>query len=127
VKLKSWQVPTEVKLSMILLVGLGLIYCVVGGIIVGTSEATWRTLLLPVTAVILGGLAASGLALRMPSSRFAGFGVVAVFAVLHALILLAGSLLLFKIFSGLLAAGYIYTGVLLNSMPVRRFLLGERA
>jgi hypothetical protein len=127
VKLKSWQVAVEVKLSAALLVGLGLLYFVAGVIIVSTSDASWRTLLLPVTSVVLGALAAGGMALKMPSSRFAAFGVVALFALVHVLVLVAASVLLLKIFSGILAAGYVYAGVLLNSMPVRRYFLGERA
>ncbi|GAB2973509.1 hypothetical protein LWP59_30445 [Amycolatopsis acidiphila] len=126
-KLKSWQVAVEVKTATVLLVGLGLAYLVLGIVIVTTSEASPRTLLLPVASVIFGGLVAGGLALRMPSSRFFGFAVAALFGLLHAFLLLAGAVLWFKLFSAVLAVGYIYTWVLLNSGPMRRYLLGDAA
>ncbi|WP_158888822.1 hypothetical protein [Amycolatopsis anabasis] len=125
--MKFWQSPAEVKVVAGLLVGIGLVHTLLGVIIVSTSEASGRTVMLPITALVLGSLVAAGLALRMPSSRIAGFAVVVIFAILHVLVLMAGELLWLKLFSGLAAAGYVYTGVLLNSMPVRRFLLGERA
>lgn len=125
--MKLSSVALEVKLAMALLVGLGLAYLVLGIVIVSTSDASPRTLLLPVASVVLGGLVAGGLALRMPSSRFFGFVVAALLGLLHAFLLLAGSVLWFKIFSAVLAAGYIYAWVLLNSAPVRRFLLGDGA
>jgi hypothetical protein len=125
VKLSSWRVAVEVKVAVGLLCGLGLAYLLLGVVIVTTSEASPRTLLLPVASVVLGALVAGGLALRMPSSRLLGFGVVALLALLHAFLLLASAVLWFKLFSGLLAAGYIYAGVLLNSGPLRRYLLGS--
>lgn len=124
-KLKS--VAIEVKLAMALLAGLGLAYLVLGIVIVTTSEASPRTLLLPVASVVFGGLVAGGLALRMPSSRFFGFAVAALFGLLHAFLLLASGVLWFKLFSAVLAVGYIYSWVLLNSAPVRRYLLGDAA
>jgi hypothetical protein len=127
VKLSSWRVAVEIKVAVGLLLGLGLAYLVLGVIIVTTSEASLRTLLLPVASVVLGGLVAGGLLLRMPSSRFFGFAVSALFALVHAFLLLASAVLWFKLFSGLLAAGYIYAVVLLNSGPMRRYLLGDAA
>lgn len=126
-KLKSWQVAVEVKVAMALLVGLGLAYLVLGVVIVATSDASPRTLLLPIASVVLGGLVAGGLALRMPSSRFFGFAVAALLGLLHAFLLLAGAVLWFKLFSAVLAVGYIYTWVVLNSGPMRRYLLGDAA
>ncbi|WP_235022670.1 hypothetical protein [Amycolatopsis alkalitolerans] len=124
-KLKS--VAIEVKLAMALMAGLGLAYLALGIVIVTTSGASARTLLLPIASVVLGGLVAGGLALRMPSSRFFGFVVAALLGLLHAFLLLAGSVLGFKVFSAVLAVGYIYSWVLLNSGPVRRYLLGDAA
>ena len=121
------QAAVEVKVAAALLVGLGLAYLVLGIVIVTTSEASPRTLLLPAASVILGGLVSGGLALRMPSSRFLGFGVAALFALLHAFLLLGGTVIGFKVFSGLLAAGYVYAIVLLNSGPMRRYLYGAAA
>ncbi|HVV08725.1 hypothetical protein [Amycolatopsis sp.] len=126
-KLSSWRVAVEVKVAIALLLGLGLAYLLVGIIIVTTSEASGRTLIMPVASVLLGGLVAGGLALRMPSSRFFGFGVAALLGLLHAFLLLGGSVLWLKLFSAVLAVGYIYTWVLLNSGPVRRYLLGDAA
>ena len=117
----------EVKVAAALLAGLGLAYLVLGIVIVTTSEASPRTLLLPVASVILGGLVAGGLALRMPSSRILGFGVAALCGLIHAFLLLASTVIWFKIFSGLLAAGYVYAIVLLNSGPMRRYLYGAAA
>ncbi|WAL67318.1 hypothetical protein ORV05_05900 [Amycolatopsis cynarae] len=121
------RVAVEVRVTIGLLLGLGLAYVALGAIIVTTSEASPRTLLLPLASLVLGGLVAGGLALRMPSSRFLGFAVVALLAILHAFLLLASAVMWFKLFSGLLAAGYVYTGVLLNSGPMRRYLLGDAA
>ncbi|TNC24007.1 hypothetical protein FG385_19730 [Amycolatopsis alkalitolerans] len=112
---------------MALMAGLGLAYLALGIVIVTTSGASARTLLLPIASVVLGGLVAGGLALRMPSSRFFGFVVAALLGLLHAFLLLAGSVLGFKVFSAVLAVGYIYSWVLLNSGPVRRYLLGDAA
>ncbi|WP_020671562.1 hypothetical protein [Amycolatopsis nigrescens] len=119
--------PLEVKVTLALLVGCGLAYTLLGVLVLTTSEASWRSLLVPLTSLLLGLVAAGGLVLRMPSSRYAGFAVVSLFAVVHAFLLLGSELLWFKLFSLLAAAGYIYAGVLLNSMPVRRYVLGERA
>lgn len=121
------RVAVEVRVTIGLLLGLGLAYVALGAVVVTTSEASPRTLLLPLASLVLGGLVAGGLALRMPSARFLGFAVVALLAILHAFLLLASAVLWFKLFSGLLAAGYVYTGVLLNSGPVRRYLLGGAA
>ncbi|KAA9152913.1 hypothetical protein FPZ12_035980 [Amycolatopsis acidicola] len=126
-KLSSWRVAVEVKLAIALLVGLGLAYLVLCVVIVTTSDASPRTLITPVASVLLGGLVAGGLALKMPSSRILGFVVAALLGLLHAFLLLAGSVLLLKLFSAVLAIGYIYTWVLLNSGPVRRYLLGDAA
>jgi hypothetical protein len=63
----------------------------------------------------------------MPSSRIAGMVVTGLFALLHAFLLLAAELWWNKLFSGLSFAGYGYSFVLLNSMPLRRHLLGAEA
>jgi hypothetical protein len=124
---KRWNVAVEVKVTTSLFPGIALLYVLLGVVMVTTSGASARSLLLPVVSLALGGLVAGGLALRMPSSRFFGFGVGALLALLHTIVLLAAELWWVKIFSGLAAAGYVYSVVLLNSMPVRRYLLGEAA
>lgn len=124
---RRWNVAVEVKVTAALFPGVALLYVLLGVIMVTTSGASPRSLLLPVLSLLLGGLVTGGLALRMPSSRFFGFGVGALLALLHVIVLLAAALWWVKIFSGLAAAGYVYAVVLLNSMPVRRYLLGEAA
>jgi hypothetical protein len=122
--LGKWKVATEVKVVCALLVGLGLAYVGMAGILMFAPYSSARTFLLPGTSLLLGGLVVAGLVLRMSSARFAGFGVSFLFALLHALSMLAAELFWVKIVSGILFAGYIYAAVLLNSMPVKRYLLG---
>jgi hypothetical protein len=121
---KKWKAAVEVKVVSALLIGLGLAYVGLAGLLMLAPYSSARTFLLPVTSVILGGLVVAGLVLKMTSARFAGFGVSFLFALLHALSLLTAQLVWVKIFSGLLFAGYVYTAVLLNSMPVKRHVLG---
>ncbi len=122
----KWEASAEVKVVSALLLGLGLAYVVVAGFLMLAPYSTARSFLLPVTAVVLGGLVVAGLVLKMPSARFAGFVVSFLFGLLHALLLLAAELFWVKIASGLMFAGYIYAAVLLNSMPVKRHLLGAK-
>ncbi|MFC3455842.1 hypothetical protein [Amycolatopsis speibonae] len=120
----KWKASTEVKVVCAMLLGLGAAYVGMAAILMFAPYSTARTFLLPGTSVVLGGLVVAGLVLRMRSARFAGFGVSFLFALLHALSMLAAELFWVKIVSGILFAGYIYTAVLLNSMPVKRHLLG---
>lgn len=120
----KWKAAVEVKVVSALLVGLGLAWVGLAGLLMLAPYSSARSFLLPVTAVILGGLVVAGLVLKMPSARFAGFAVAFLFALLHALFLLAAELIWVKIFSGIVFAGYVYTAVLLNSMPVKRHVLG---
>ncbi|MFE0027408.1 hypothetical protein [Amycolatopsis sp. NPDC059021] len=124
---KSWKAPVEVKVTAALLVGLGLAWVVEVVVLMLAPGASLRSFLLPVTGLILGGVVVTGLALKMPTARYGGFAVVVIFALVHALILLAAELVWIKLVSGVLFAGYVYTGVLLNSMPLRRYLLGADA
>jgi hypothetical protein len=120
----KWKAAVEVKVVSALLVGLGLAWVGLAGFLMLAPYSSARSFLLPVTAVILGGLVVAGLVLKMPSARFAGLAVAFLFALLHALFLLAAELIWVKIFSGIVFAGYVYTAVLLNSMPVKRHVLG---
>ncbi|WP_340687680.1 hypothetical protein LCL61_16830 [Amycolatopsis coloradensis] len=122
--LAKWKASTEVKVVCALLLGLALAYIAMAAILMFAPYSTARTFLLPGTSLVLGGLVVAGLVLKMSSARFAGFGVSFLFGLLHALSMLAAELFWVKIVSGLLFAGYIYTAVLLNSMPVKRHLLG---
>jgi hypothetical protein len=126
-KLKSWQAPIEVKITTCLLLGVGLAWGLIVLIPVLGANASARTFLLPVCSLVLGGLVVAGLVLKMPSSRIAGFIVTALFGLLHAIGLLSAELWWVKVFSGLAFAGYVYSLVLLNSMPLRRHLLGAAA
>lgn len=121
---RKWKAAVEVKVVSALLIGLGLAWVGLAGLLMLAPYSSARSFLLPVTAVILGGLVVAGLVLKMPSARFAGFAVTFLFALLHALFLLAAELVWVKIFSGIVFAGYVYAAVLLNSMPVKRHVLG---
>ncbi|AGM08224.1 hypothetical protein [Amycolatopsis keratiniphila] len=120
----QWKAATEVKVVCALLLGLAVAYLAMAGILMFAPYSSARTFLLPGTSLVLGGLVVAGLVLKMSSARFAGFAVSFLFGLLHALSMLAAELFWVKIVSGILFAGYIYTAVLLNSMPVKRHLLG---
>jgi hypothetical protein len=125
--LKTWKVPAEVKIASGLLLGIAVAWILVVLIPVLDAGASNRTFILPVISLVLGGLVVAGLVLKMPSARIAGFGVTVLLGLLHALGLLSAELWWVKLFSGLAFAGYIYALVMLNSMPLRRYLLGAAA
>lgn len=125
--LRGWAAPAEVKIVCGLLTGVGLAYVLLATVIILTSDASGRTLMVPLTTLLFGVLVAAGVARGMPFARIAGFVVVVVFGILHAFFLAAAATIVIKVFSILAAAGYIYAGVLLNSMPLRRFVLGPKA
>ncbi len=125
--MKRWNAAIEVKVTTALLLGLPLAWALLDLIPVLSAGSSPRIFTLPAFGLILGGLVVTGLALKMPSSRIAGMVVTAVFALLHAFLLLAAELWWNKLFSGLSFAGYGYSFVLLNSMPLRRHLLGAEA
>lgn len=117
----------EVKIVVALFLGIALAWTLLIAFEVIFVGARPLAFLVPVASLVLGGLVAGGVALRMPSSRIAGFVVAGLFGLLHAFFLLGAELWWVKVFSGLAFAGYMYAAVLLNSMPVRRFVLGEKA
>jgi hypothetical protein len=124
---KSWQAPVEVKVTAALLVGLPVAWALLDLIPVigaGSSLAIYR---MPALALILGGVVTTGLVLKHGSARIGGLVVVVVFALLHAFLLLGAELWWVKLFSGLSFAGYGYAFVLLNSMPLKRHILGANA
>jgi len=124
---KSWQAPVEVKVTAGLLVGLPVAWALLDLIPVlsaGSSLAIYR---MPALALILGGVVTTGLVLKMGSARIGGLVVAVVFALLHAFLLLGAELWFNKLFSGLSFAGYGYAFVLLNSMPLKRHILGANA
>jgi hypothetical protein len=125
--MRSWQAPAEVKVTAGLLVGLPVAWALLDLIPVlsaGSGLAIYR---MPALALILGGVVATGLAVKTGSARIGGLVVAVVFALLHAFLLLAAALWWNKLFSGLSFAGYGYAFVLLNSMPLKRHILGARA
>jgi hypothetical protein len=124
---KSWKAPAEVKIVSALLLGIALVWALVWLIPVIDAGSSVRTILLPVTALVLGSLVVAGLVLKMPSSRIAGFAVTVLFALLHAFILLGAELWFVKLVSGLAFVAYGYAFVLLNSMPLKRHVLGVKA
>jgi hypothetical protein len=125
--MKSWQAPVEVKVVAALLVGLPVAWALLDLIQVlgaGSGLAIYR---MPALALLLGGVVTTGLVLKMGSARIGGLVVSVVFALLHAFLLLAAELWWVKLFSGLSFAGYGYAFVLLNSMPLKRHILGAQA
>ena len=125
--MKRWNAAIEVKVTAALLLGLPLAWALLDLIPVLSAGSSLRIFTLPAFGLVLGGLVVTGMALKMPSSRIAGLVVAGLFALLHAFLLLAAELWWNKLFSGLSFAGYGYSFVLLNSMPLRRHLLGAEA
>lgn len=125
--MKRWNAVIEVKVTAALLLGLPLAWALLDLIPVLSAGSSLRIFTLPAFGLILGGLVVTGMTLKMPSSRIAGMVVTGLFALLHAFLLLAAELWWNKLFSGLSFAGYGYSFVLLNSMPLRRHLLGAEA
>ncbi|WP_206797330.1 hypothetical protein [Amycolatopsis sp. MtRt-6] len=125
--MKSWQAPVEVKVTAGLLVGLPIAWALLNLVPVLGAGAGLAIYRMPALALILGGVVTTGLVLKMGSARIGGLVVAVVFALLHAFLLLGAELWFNKLFSGLSFAGYGYTFVLLNSMPLKRHLLGAQA
>ncbi|HET6704751.1 hypothetical protein [Amycolatopsis sp.] len=125
--MKSWQAPVEVKVTAGLLVGLPVAWALLNLVPVLGAGAGLAIYRMPALALILGGVVTTGLVLKMGSARIGGLVVAVVFALLHAFLLLGAELWFNKLFSGLSFAGYGYTFVLLNSMPLKRHLLGAQA
>ncbi|WP_216208284.1 hypothetical protein [Amycolatopsis aidingensis] len=119
------QAPTEVKVTMALLVGVPVVYTLLVLFMMVSADATGRGLMIPLTSLLFGGIVAAGIGRGSPFFRIAGYVVVVVFAIVHVFALLVAAMLWVKLFSILAAGGYIYSGVLLNSLPMRRYVLGE--
>jgi hypothetical protein len=124
---KSWQAPVEVKVTAGLLVGLPVAWALLDLVPVLGAGAGLAIYRMPALALILGAVVTTGLVLKHGSARIGGLVVVVVFAVLHAFLLLGAELWFNKLFSGLSFAGYGYAFVLLNSMPLKRHILGAQA
>ena len=122
--MKSWQAPVEVKVTAVLLLGLPVAWALLDLIPVLGAGSGLEIYRLPALALILGGVVTTGLVLKMGSARIGGLVVTVVFALLHAFLLLAAALWWNKLFSGLSFAGYGYAFVLLNSMPLKRHIVG---
>jgi hypothetical protein len=125
--MKSWRAPVEVKVTSGLLVGLPVAWALLNLIPVLSAGSSLNIYRVPALALILGGVVTTGLAVKMGSARIGGLVVTVVFALLHAFLLLGAELWFNKLFSGLSFAGYGYAFVLLNSMPLKRYLLGVDA
>ncbi|MDT7803218.1 MAG: hypothetical protein QOI78_6651 [Actinomycetota bacterium] len=125
--MKSWRAPAEVKVAAALLVGLPVAWALLDLIPVLSAGSSLDIYRVPALALILGGVVTTGLAVKMGSARIGGLVVTVVFALLHAFLLLGAELWFNKLFSGLSFAGYGYAFVLLNSMPLKRYLLGVEA
>ncbi|MGW4060592.1 hypothetical protein ACWEGE_20060 [Amycolatopsis sp. NPDC004747] len=125
--MKSWQAPVEVKVVAGLLVGLPVAWALLDLIPVLSAGAGLAIYRMPALALVLGAVVTTGLVLKLGSARIGGLVVTVVFALLHAFLLLGAELWFNKLFSGLSFAGYGYAFVLLNSMPLKRHLLGATA
>jgi hypothetical protein len=125
--MKSWQAATEVKVVAGLLIGLPVAWALLDLVPVLSAGAGLAIYRMPALALILGGVVTTGLVLKMGSARIGGLVVTVVFALLHAFLLLGAALWFNKLFSGLSFAGYGYAFVLLNSMPLKRHILGAEA
>lgn len=131
--MNRWTAPLEVKVITGLLVGIALVHILISLVLLSAPGSTVRVLFVPVTALVLGGIVAAGLAVpgRFPRfsqfSRYIGYAVIGIMALQHAFGMLAGTLWWLRIFFGLAAAGYIYAGVLLSSRPVLRHVGSAKA
>jgi hypothetical protein len=125
--MRTWHAPAEVKVVAGLLVGLPLAWALLDLIPVLSAGSSLVIYRMPALALILGGVVTTGLVLKLGSSRIGGLTVTVVFALLHAFLLLGAALWWNKLFSGLSFAGYGYAFVLLNSMPLKRHILGAQA
>lgn len=121
-----WAAPIEVRLTLALMLGLGLVHLLIAVILLA-GGGTPRVFVFPAAALLFGMLVSAGVLLRMPSSRIAAYVVIVLLALIHLLAALGGGLWFVKVFSWLAAAGYVYAGVLFGSGPFRRYLTGERA
>jgi hypothetical protein len=124
---KSWASPAEVKITSYLLIGLPVAWALLDLIPVLSAGSSLNIYRMPALALILGGVVVTGLVVKMGSARIGGLVVTVVFALLHAFLLLGAELWWNKLFSGVSFAGYGYAFVLLNSMPLKRYLLGAEA
>ncbi|RZQ60014.1 hypothetical protein [Amycolatopsis suaedae] len=124
---RRWDVMIEVKVVVALMLGVGLADVLVAAVLYTAPHASAAVFLVPATSLILGGLVAAGLVLRMRSSRFAGYGVAILFALIHAFLMLGAQLWWIKVICGLAAAAHIYAVVLLASGPVLRHVGSARA
>jgi hypothetical protein len=125
--MRSWQAPAEVKVVAGLLAGLPVAWALLDLIPVLSAGSSLAIFRMPALALILGGVVTTGLVLKLGSARIGGLVVSVVFALLHAFLLLVAALWWVKLFSGLSFAGYGYAFVLLNSMPLKRHILGVQA
>lgn len=125
--MRSWTAPAEVKVTAALLVGLPVAWALLDLIPVLGAGSSLNIYRMPALALILGGVVTTGLVLKMGSARIGGLVVTVVFALLHAFLLIGAALWWNKLFSGLSFAGYGYAFVLLNSMPLKRHIVGVRA
>jgi hypothetical protein len=120
----SWKAPTEMKIVATLLVGIGVVFVLLGLLMV-TRGLEWSLLKVPIISLVAGGLAVAGLCTRKSAFRIAAIVVSTVFGVFYAFLLVGSMVVFVKLFAIPATVGYVYSVVLLNSAPVRRFMSGE--
>ncbi|MQA07017.1 MAG: hypothetical protein GEU98_00465 [Pseudonocardiaceae bacterium] len=117
--------PSEIRLSALLIFGAGLVFVLLGVALLGVDAYASATALRPpIATAVLGFAIAVGLVLRMRMARGVAMVAVIVFALLHVVIMFSQGQWFARVGSGVLAAAYIYAGVLLNTGPAREHLRG---
>ncbi|TCP47958.1 hypothetical protein EV191_111163 [Tamaricihabitans halophyticus] len=119
------RMPVELRVVALVVFGAGLVFLALGAILLAVDpHATPASLQPPATAALLGFAVAVGLLFRMRLVWGITVVIVVVFALLHLVIVFSQGQWFARLGSGVLAAGYIYAGVLVNTGPARDYLRG---
>lgn len=118
------QRPIEVRLAMLITGGAALVFLVVA-IIRQLTEGGAGLLLVPIYLVVLAVIAI-GLLIWRPRNVQLVFGIAVLLPVLlHLLVVLGNQVWWLRVLSGVLAAAYVYSLVLVNTKPARMHLAGR--
>ena len=116
--------PLEVRLAMAVNAGAALVFLVVA-IIRQVTEGGSGLLPVPIYLVILAAIAIALLVWR-PRNVQVVFGIAVLLPVLlHLLVVLGNQVWWLRTLSGVLAAAYLYSLVLVNTKPARLHLAGQ--
>ena len=115
--------PVEVRIAMALNIAAAVVFLVVAVVRV-IVEGGGGLLQVPIYLVVLAGVAV-GLLVWRPRNVQLVFGIAALLPVLlHLLIVLGNQTWWLRTLSGVLAAAYVYSMVLVNTKPARIHLSG---